>query len=238
LSFINDLLAPQRSCMPPSLPRLLTAFLLVCPIFSSFSQTPPSPTDPRDTLGILAEQERQRTQDPATGTVPYERLNAARQQINSQLAATNGTPATTNGGIPNVTWQERGPGNVGGRTRTLLFDPNDATHKKVWAGSPAGGLWYTNDITDASAGWTPVSETWESLVVTALAADPTNPQIMYASTGDTYGGVSGGGIWKTTNGGTSWVRLSNTIPGGNAPALSRAFAYIQRVVVNGSGRCL
>ena len=222
--------------MTLSLPRLLTAFLLVCPTFSSFSQTPVSSPDPRDTLGIMAEQERLRTQDPATGTVPYERLDAARKQINSQLAATNGGPATTNGGIPNVSWQERGPGNVGGRTRALLFDPNDATHKKVWAGSPAGGLWVTNDITDANAGWTPVSDTWEKLVVTALAADPTNPQIMYAGTGDLYSSVSGGGIWKTTNGGTNWIRLSSTIPGGNTPSLGTAFAYIQRIAVAGSGQ--
>lgn len=40
-----------------------------------------------------------------------------------------------------VKWQERGPMNVGGRTRTLMFDPNDPTGKKLWAGSVSGGLW-------------------------------------------------------------------------------------------------
>lgn len=40
-----------------------------------------------------------------------------------------------------VKWEERGPMNVGGRTRTILFDPNDPSGKKLWAGSVSGGLW-------------------------------------------------------------------------------------------------
>ena len=39
--------------------------------------------------------------------------------------------------------------------------------------------------------------------VTALAADPTNPGIVYL-------GAAEGGIWKTTNGGTSWSPLTDT----------------------------
>lgn len=40
-----------------------------------------------------------------------------------------------------VEWEERGPRNVGGRTRTLVFDPNDPSGKRLWAGSVSGGLW-------------------------------------------------------------------------------------------------
>ncbi len=40
-----------------------------------------------------------------------------------------------------VLWKERGPLNVAGRTRTLMFDPNDPGGKKLWAGSVSGGLW-------------------------------------------------------------------------------------------------
>ena len=39
--------------------------------------------------------------------------------------------------------------------------------------------------------------------VTAVAVDPTNTQIIYA-------GAADGGIWKTTNGGTSWTPLTDT----------------------------
>ena len=46
----------------------------------------------------------------------------------------------------NLTWAERGPLNVGGRTQTIMVDPNDPLHHKIWAGSVAGGLWETDDI--------------------------------------------------------------------------------------------
>ena len=39
--------------------------------------------------------------------------------------------------------------------------------------------------------------------VTALAVDPTNPSIVYL-------GAAEGGVWKTTNGGTSWTPLTDT----------------------------
>ncbi|ADB40167.1 DUF11 domain-containing protein [Spirosoma linguale] len=214
--------------------RLTAGLVLLLQPLLVFPQNQPRST-PQDTIRLLAEEEQRRLMDPATGTVPYERLDAARQQLNNRAVTANGGPVAQSG-IPNITWQERGPSNLGGRTRALLFDPNDPTRKKVWAGSMSGGLWYTNDITDTNAGWTPVSDTWENMVVTALAADPSNPQVMYAGTGDMFNYVTGGGIWKTTNGGTTWTRLSNTIPGGNPPALSYSFGYIQRIVINSSGQ--
>ncbi|MGF7217168.1 putative repeat protein (TIGR01451 family) [Spirosoma lacussanchae] len=206
------------------------AFLLCFVIARAQS---PLPVDPRDTLARLAEDERLRTLDPALGRVPSERLDEARRLLNRQQLSGG---ISTQAAIPGITWQERGPSNAAGRTRALLFDPNDPARKKVWAGSPAGGLWYTTDITDSNAGWTPVSDNWENTIVTALAADPSNPQIMYAGTGDGYGGINGGGIWKTTNGGTTWARLSSTIPGGNYPSIGQSFTYIQRLVVTASGQ--
>ena len=178
----------------------------------------------------MTEEEERRLLDPTLKRVPYERLDQARHALLKTQSA------NARAGIPNVTWQERGPSNAGGRTRALLFDPTDPTHKKVWAGSIAGGLWYTNDITDATANWTPVSDAWENTVVTAIAADPSNPQVMYVGTGDAYNYVTGGGIWKTTNGGTSWTRLTNTVPTNNAPSITYGFGYVQRIIVNNSGQ--
>lgn len=47
-------------------------------------------------------------------------------------------------------YTERGPRNIGGRTRTMMVDPNDASRKKVWAGSVSGGLWVTGNIDSAA----------------------------------------------------------------------------------------
>jgi photosystem II stability/assembly factor-like uncharacterized protein len=49
-----------------------------------------------------------------------------------------------------ITWTERGPSNVAGRTRTIMLDPNDASGKKIWAGSVSGGLWVIQDIDSTS----------------------------------------------------------------------------------------
>ena len=40
-----------------------------------------------------------------------------------------------------LNWVERGPRNVGGRTRALLLDPDDPDMDTWWAGSVSGGLW-------------------------------------------------------------------------------------------------
>lgn len=70
-----------------------------------------------------------------------------RESDQTLLAATHGRGMFT-GKIQNdytVEWEERGPRNVAGRTRTLMFDPNDPSGKKLWAGSVSGGLWYVHN---------------------------------------------------------------------------------------------
>jgi hypothetical protein len=108
-------------------------------------------TPDRPDLAML--QEIELTKDPATGKVPRERLAAVWAVIQQQKAQkTNPDPLTT------ANWTERGPNNIGGRTRAIMFDPNDGTHKKVWAGGVGGGLWKTNDITVASPTWTNIND--------------------------------------------------------------------------------
>ncbi len=137
--------------------------------------------------------------------------------------------ARTYGTLPGEStapWVERGPNNVGGRTRALMWDPNDVSGKKVWAGGVAGGLWFNNDITSASSQWTKVDDFWSNLAVTCIAYDPVNTQIFYVGTGEgfTAGGgsnVRGHGIWKTTNAGATWSQLS----------ASTDFYYVNDLVV-------
>ena len=107
-------------------------------------------------------------------------------------------------------WIERGPNNVGGRTRALTWDPTTAN--KVWAGGVTGGLWYNTNITDVNSSWVRVDDFWNTLSITKIVFDPKNAQIAYVSTGEGFsvGKAIGGGVWKTTDGGTSWSQLTST----------------------------
>jgi hypothetical protein len=109
-------------------------------------------------------------------------------------------------------WIELGPNNVGGRTRALTFDPNDTSGKKVWAGGVSGGLWYNNDITSTSSAWNKVDDFWQSLSVTKIVFDTLDKKVAYVTTGEGFGVGSsiGAGIWKTSNGGSTWTQLSST----------------------------
>ena len=164
----------------------------------------------RDRPDLAAEQDFLLTMDPATGTVPRERLWEA-----DRVARDLQRAAEARGGGPLVTeaWEERGPTNVGGRTRALMFDPNDPTGKKAWAGGVAGGLWYNDDVTSLSSSWNPVNDFWANLAVVSIAYDPTDTQVMYAGTGEGYfnlDAVRGAGIFKTTDGGATWDLLPAT----------------------------
>lgn len=110
-------------------------------------------------------------------------------------------------------WTERGPKQVGGRTRALMFDPNDANKRKVWSGGVSGGLWVNQNITDANSPWEKVDDFWDNLAITCIVADPLNSQVFYVGTGEGWfnlDAVVGAGIWKSTNGGISWTQLAST----------------------------
>lgn len=157
------------------------------------------------------EQDYLTTMDPITLRPEYERLDTIYKDLHRQLRNQALAHVLPGSGMGASAWQERGPNNVGGRTRAILFDPDDATNKKVWAGGVTGGLWYNNDITSASSSWVSVDDFWANLAVTCIDADPNNSQIFYVGTGESFTGASrGGGIWKTIDGGQTWNRISST----------------------------
>lgn len=71
-----------------------------------------------------------------------------------------GTGGTSNEAI----WTERGPASTGGRTRTIMVDPNDPTGKTVWAGSVSGGLWKTTNIDAVDVVPSPVQEDFAMVI--------------------------------------------------------------------------
>lgn len=169
------------------------------------------------------------TVDPYLGIVPVERLrqtylNQGQLKHNQQSKSSNA-----------LQWSEV-PSDIGGRTRAVMWDPNDPEKKKVWAGGVTGGLWYRENISSNLSGWQPVDDFWSCLNVSCIAFDPVNPMIFYVGTGEaqtamiTYRESSGTGtgIWKSTDGGINWSLIENTL----------GFEYITDIVVreeNGTG---
>lgn len=172
------------------------------------------------------EQNTMMTMDPSLGYVPYERLDAAQQYTKSLM---NNAALRTNA----LAWSERGPNNVGGRTRAILVDKRDATGNTVFAGGVGGGIWKCTNFKSSNYTWTLLTPDMTNMAVTTLAQDPTTPNTMYAGTGEGWfnsDAIRGNGIWKTTDGGNTWTQLAST-----AFPTSDDFDYIQKIVVNSAG---
>ncbi|MFC2101467.1 T9SS type A sorting domain-containing protein [Bacteroidota bacterium] len=161
-----------------------------------------------DQPGAAAFQEYLMTLDPETKTVPRERLLKAYQQtkaIQSQKSTSS------------LSWEGTGT-EMGGRTRTIMYDPNDPSQKKVWAGGVTGGLWYNNDITNQFSSWVPIGDFWPVLSIRCITYDPNNSQVFYIGTGEpetaliTYRESSGlgQGIWRSDDGGETWNQIPST----------------------------
>ena len=162
------------------------------------------------------------TMDPASGKVPRERLLDA---YKSTIRVMREKSASTDTAL---LWQGC-EADMGGRTRMIMYDPNDATRKKVWAGGVTGGLWYNNDIQSAASAWVPVGDFWPDLAIRCMTYDPNNPQIFYIGTGEAETAVQtyressglGDGMWRSTDAGLTWNLISSTIN----------FAYITKILV-------
>ena len=110
-------------------------------------------------------------------------------------------------GISN--WEWLGPGNIGGRVRALLIHPGDPDI--LWAGSAGGGIWKT---TNGGNSWAPLNDFLPSIAVGCMALDPNDPDVLYAGTGESFAGdgLPGAGVFKSADGGVTWVQLAATAP--------------------------
>ncbi len=160
------------------------------------------------------------TSNPATKRPYPEKILELQQELrnNGQLRAPIGT------GINN--WQERGPNNIGGRTRALIFAPGSST--KVIAGGVSGGLWINNNITNAFSEWQRVTGVPENMAVSSITVDPLTPTTMYIGTGEVYtaGIVNGNGVYKSVDGGNNWTHIYGPTSG---PVEDR-IAFIQDII--------
>lgn len=209
---------------------VLFTSLVACHTPVNKKETKPRKATEMDGIERAMLQEFRMTQDPSINSIPRERLAIARTYMKN-LVTDLGIGARTAA----LGWQERGPINVGGRTRAMLVDKNDATGNTVFAASVSGGLFKTINFTAATPTWTPVNDFLPNLAISSMVQDNVNPNIMYAGTGEGWfniDGVKGAGIYKSTDGGLSWAVLPSTIS--TSPVFA-PFQYVQDLAIDNNG---
>ena len=121
-------------------------------------------------------------------------------------------------------WQDQGPGpntlgqvegiqdgEVVGAIHTAAPHPTNADI--LYAGAVNGGIWRTDNATDASPTWVQQSDSQASLSIGAMEFDPTDAtaQTLLAGIGrySSFGRLGGSriGLLRTTDGGTNWIPL-------------------------------
>lgn len=180
-----------------------------------------------DDMERAMRQEFEMTKDPVLGYIPNERLLIA-QQVTERAFRTQ-SPSQ----IQDIlTWIERGPDNISGRTRTLFIDVRDATGNTVFAGGVSGGIWKATNF-KTNPIWTKINDNLANLAICALIQDPTNPNIMYAGTGEGWynsDAIRGNGIFKSVDGGNTWNQLPNTDVN-----VTKDFEYVNDLAITNNG---
>ncbi len=122
-----------------------------------------------------------------------------------------------------------------GRINCMAFHPTDSA--TIFAGVAQGGVWKS---TNSGQSWTPLTDQLPIIRISDIAIDPNNPNTMYISVGD-YGylGISlqsdgrkrhthyGIGVYKTTDGGTTWSQTGLSLSLNQFDE-----SLIRRVIVN------
>ena len=128
-------------------------------------------------------------------------------------------------GASTLNWVERGPGNVGGRTRPLVIDPDDPDQHTWFVGTAGSGVWWTQNRGYA---WGYLTDHLPALAVSALAQADSDRNILYMGTGEGFFNLDaarGVGIFKSYDRGQTWEHLHST-------ADDTLFQYVNRLVVD------
>jgi CSLREA domain-containing protein len=166
------------------------------------------------------------------GNIPPDGLLKAQSHIRQMAAAqstraqASGVTSPQAGGLFPGAWDWRGPGNIGGRIRSIVINPDDT--QQMWVGSVSGGIWTT---TDGGANWSPVNDFLANLNVSAMVLNPAAHSTLYAGTGEGFSNIDafqGAGVFVSTDTGATWIQLANT----------QNWHYVNRVDISPNGNTL
>ena len=80
----------------------------------------------QDRIELAFQQEFVKTFDPNLGLIPRDRLSIGHQVVQNKMAALKQARKAVT-----LTWSERGPNNVGGRTKSIMWDQMTQTTPKL-----------------------------------------------------------------------------------------------------------
>src|SRR5438093_8664437 len=117
-----------------------------------------------------------------------------------------------------------------GRTTAIAVAPNcSAARCTVFIAAAGGGVWKTTNALAATPTWTPSSNGIASNAVGSLIFDPNDAtgNTLYVGTGEPNGSSdseAGVGLYKSTNGGSSWSLVAGSTAN-TAPCASNAASF-------------
>ncbi len=156
--------------------------------------------------------------DPKSGVIP-DGIGYREREFVKTLPSRNGTvgrqfreKGTSELQASNLTWQARGPSNIGGRTRTVAIDVSNE-NVIIAGGVGGGGIWRS---TNKGQSWVRMTSIPQAPMVTSIVQDkrPGKQNIWYCATGER---ISSGwpsrqqGILKSVDGGLTWQSLLATV---------------------------
>ncbi len=175
-----------------------------------------------------------RLADPATGRIPDNI-----RQLELAFGATLPNDLQVDRSMASLTMTNRGPWNVGGRTRAFGVDINN--ENRLLAGSCSGGMWLS---TNGGTSWAQTNTLSQLKNATCLTQDkrPTHTDTWYYGSGEAYGASASGGngayylgdgVFKSIDGGFTWTPLSAT-SSGNPNSFTTGWQLVWNIVNDNS----
>src|SRR3569832_1676226 len=101
-------------------------------------------------------------------------------------------------------WRNIGPWH-GGRISAVTGAVGEGQAGTFYVGAPIGGLWKT---TSGGVTWTQIFDQFKNVdSIGAVQVAPSDPNIVYVGTGDSVGGPSGDGMYKSTDAGLTFTHI-------------------------------
>jgi photosystem II stability/assembly factor-like uncharacterized protein len=171
----------------------------------------------------------ERLHDPSTGEIPKSIRTSELDFVSSRWNFDN-SKSPDKFQAEDI-WNRRGPWEVGGRTRALGIDVRD--ENIIIAGGVSSGMWKS---TDAGVSWSKTSLPNQLHSVSCITQDtrPGKENNWYYGTGEFWGNsasISGDGVFKSTDNGSTWQVLPVTTKG-KPNTWEQPFDYCWGIVSN------